>query len=252
MTVDRSTGGDLTGRAYRSLRRMIESGGMPPRHKLSHRTLSRELKIGRSPVRDALLRLEAEGLIEHRPGSGIYLREISPAELRHVYEIRILNEPHFAGEAARHATAAHLARLERLCAQMELNARRPDLVRWLASRENVCRATRLDIEFHTTVLEASANPVAARVFSSPNIMALSFAWNMVFMKPAWMAEVAERSSAGHRMVERAIRRHDPPAAVDAMREHLVWGLREVPEHYAALVEPATVQRRGRSSSPRPS
>ncbi len=111
MTLDRASGIDLTDRAYRSLRRMIESGAMPPRLKLSHRTLSRDLKIGRSPVRDALLRLEAEGLIEHRPGSGIYLRDISPAELRHVYELRILNEPHFAGEAARHATAAQRAKL---------------------------------------------------------------------------------------------------------------------------------------------
>lgn len=207
---------------------------MPPRRKLSHRTLSRDLKIGRSPVRDALLRLEAEGLIEHRPGSGIYLREISPAELRHVYEIRILNEPHFAGEAARHATAAHVARLERLCGRMEANARRPDLARWLASRENVRGVARLDIEFHTTVLEASANPVAARIFSSPNILALSFAWDLFFMKPEWLAEVTERSYAGHRAVERAIRRRDADAAVAAMRSHLVWGRREVPEHYAAL------------------
>jgi DNA-binding GntR family transcriptional regulator len=243
MALDRASGVDLTGRAYRSLRRMIESGAMPPRRKLSHRTLSRDLKIGRSPVRDALLRLEAEGLIEHRPGSGIYLREISPAELRHVYELRILNEPHFAGEAARHATATQLARLERLCDRMESTAGRPDLARWLASRENVRGVARLDIEFHKTVLEASANPVAARIFSSPNILALSFAWDLFFMKPEWLAEVAERSCAGHRAVERAIRRRDTEAAATAMRSHLVWGRREVPEHYASLHAPALPRRR---------
>lgn len=243
MAIDRASDADLTGRAYRSLRRLIESGAMPPRHKLSHRTLSRDLKIGRSPVRDALLRLEAEGLIEHRPGSGIYLREISPTELRHVYEIRILNEPHFAGEAARHATAAHVAKLGRICDRMEANAHRTDLVRWLASRENVRGIARLDIEFHKTVLEASANPVAARILSSPNILALSFAWDLFFMKPEWLAEVTERSYAGHRAVERAIRRGDADAAAAAMRSHLVWGRREVPDHYAALHEPVPPRRR---------
>ena len=246
MALDRTSPVDLTDRAYRSLRRMIESGAMPPRHKLSHRMLSRDLKIGRSPVRDALLRLEAEGLIEHRPGSGIYLREISPAELRHVYEIRILNEPYFSGEAARHATATHQAKLGQICDRMEANARRPDLVRWLASRENVRGTARLDIEFHKTVLEASANPVAARIFTSPNVLALSFAWELFFMKPEWLAEVTERSCAGHRDVERAIRRHDADAAAAAMRSHLVWGRREVPEHYAALHEPAAPRRRAGS------
>mgnify|MGYP006275547261 FL=1 len=226
---------DLTGRAYRSLRRMIESGEMAPRQKLSHRTLSRDLKIGRSPVRDALLRLEAEGLIEHRPGSGIYLREISAAELEHVYEIRILNEPHFAGQAAQHATTAQQAALSRLCDRMAAIAGRPDLARWLADRDHVRHAARLDVAFHRTVLESAGNPVASRILASPNILALSFAWDLLFMRPEWLAEVAERSLAGHRAVADAIRRRDPEAATRAMREHLVWGRRDVPRHYAALL-----------------
>ena len=57
---------DLTGQAYRALRRMIVDGAVLPRQRLSHRTLSKDLGIGRSPVRDALLQLEAEGLLEHR------------------------------------------------------------------------------------------------------------------------------------------------------------------------------------------
>ena len=78
---------DLTARAYREVRRMIVEGAVLPRQRLSHRNLSRDLGIGRSPVRDALLQLEAEVLIEHRPSSGIYLREITPRELECIYEI---------------------------------------------------------------------------------------------------------------------------------------------------------------------
>lgn len=228
---------DLTGKAYRSLRRMIETGAMKPRRKLSHRGLSQDLKIGRSPVRDALLQLEAEGLVEHRRGSGIYLREISPEELRCVYEIRILNEPYFAAAAATNATAAQRAKLVRICRQMvAVVAEKTDLARWLAIPENRCRVVERDIEFHRTVLEASGNPVAARMLASPTILAMSFAWDISLMKPEWCAEVAERSCAGHRAIERAIRRRDPKAAARAMREHLVWGRQEVPAHYTAILD----------------
>lgn len=245
MALDRKSPVDLTDRAYRSLRRMIESGGMPPRHKLSHRTLSRDLKIGRSPIRDALLRLEAEGLIEHRPGSGIYLREISPSELRHVYELRIVNEPHFAGEAARHASARQQAKLTRICEQMAAVAGQPDLARWFSDRSHVRRTAQLDIAFHTTVLEASGNPLAARIFSSPQVLALSFAWDLFFMKPEWLAEVTARSLAGHQAVAEAIRCRKPEAARRAMREHLVWGRSDVPRHYAALLDTSRARPRGR-------
>ena len=235
-TRDTTHENDLTGQAYRSVRRIIETGGMTPGTKLSHRTLSRDLKIGRSPVRDALLRLEAEGLIEHRPGSGIYLREITKSELEHVYDIRIVNEPHFAGEAARHATPKHLAALRRTCEQMAVFAGKPNRAQWYANRENLRRVCRLDVEFHKTVLDASGNPIAARLFSNPQILALSFAWDLFFMKPEWSAEVAEQSYSGHRAVFEAISRRDAAAASQNMRDHLVWGRREVPRHYASLQE----------------
>ncbi len=241
---------DLTGKAYRSLRRMIETGAMKPRRKLSHRGLSRDLKIGRSPVRDALLQLEAEGLVEHRRGSGIYLREISPEELRCVYEIRILNEPYFAAAAATNATAVQRAKLARICRQMAAVAGKTDLARWLAVSENRCRAVERDIEFHRTVLVASGNPVAARMLSSPTILSMSFAWDILFMKPEWCAEVTERSCEGHRAIERAIHRRDPKAADAAMREHLVWGRQEVPAHYMALLDAERPTQRRRGSCPR--
>jgi DNA-binding transcriptional MocR family regulator len=63
---------DPTAQAYREVRRMIVEVSVLRRQRLSHRNLSRDIGIGRRPVRDALLQLEAEGLIEHRPSSGIY------------------------------------------------------------------------------------------------------------------------------------------------------------------------------------
>ena len=117
---------DLTAKAYRSLRRMIVEGRVHPRQRLSHRTLAKDLGIGRSPVRDALLQLEAEGLIEHRPNSGIYLRELTPRELEGLYELRLVNEPYAAEKAAERAGAPQVATLRRLYEAMTAIAEKPD------------------------------------------------------------------------------------------------------------------------------
>lgn len=227
---------DLTAKAYRSLRRMIVEGRMPPRRRLSHRTLAKDLGIGRSPVRDALLQLEAEGLIEHRPNSGIYLRELTPHELEGLYELRLVNEPYAAEKAAARAKAAHLAALRRLCDEMTAIAEKPDLPTWFGKPEHRFRFCRLDMEFHQAVLEASGNPIAAKLFSAAQLLALSFAWDLGYGKPAWFAEIMGRSAADHRAIYEAIRRHDAKAAREAMTAHVSWARQEIPERYASAAE----------------
>ena len=229
---------DLTAKAYRSLRRMIVEGRVQPRQRLSHRTLSKDLGIGRSPVRDALLHLEAEGLIEHRPNSGIYLRELTARELECIYELRLVNEPYAAEKAADRAEAAQLATLRRLCDEMTVIAKKPDLVKWFAKVEHRRRFCRLDMEFHATVLEASGNPIAVKLFGNAQLLAMTFAWDLGHGRPEWFAEIVERTAAGHRAVFDAIRARDPAAARKKMLEHVSWAQLEIPEHYAALRDPA--------------
>jgi DNA-binding GntR family transcriptional regulator len=219
---------DLTAKAYRSLRRMIVAGRMHPRQRLSHRSLSKDLGIGRSPVRDALLQLEAEGLIEHRPNSGIYLREPTPHELECIYELRLVHEPYAAEKAADRAQAAQLATLKRTCDEMASLADKPDLATWFTKVENRRRFCRLDLEFHATVMEASGNPVAAKLFANAQLLALTFAWDLGHGRPEWFAEIVNRTAAGHRAVFEAIRRRDPPAARSAMVDHVTWAQEEIP------------------------
>jgi DNA-binding GntR family transcriptional regulator len=229
---------DLTAKAYRSLRRMIVEGRVPPRQRLSHRALSKDLGIGRSPVRDALLQLEAEGLIEHRPNSGVYLRELTPRELEGLYELRLVNEPYAAEKAAERAKAAHVATLRRLCDEMTAIAEKPDLATWFAKPENRRRFCRLDMEFHQAVLEASGNPMAAELFSGAQLLALTFAWDLGYGKPEWFAEIMFRTAVGHRAVCDAIRRRDGRAAREAMTAHVAWAREEVPGRRAAIERPA--------------
>ena len=213
---------------------MIVEGRVHPRQRLSHRALSKDLGIGRSPVRDALLQLEAEGLIEHRPSSGIYLRELTPRELEGIYELRLVNEPYAAEKAADRAEAAQLATLRRLCDEMTAIASKTDLRKWFAKAENRRRFCRLDMEFHQTVLEASGNPIAAKLFSAAQLLALTFAWDLCYGMPEWFAEIMGRTASGHRAVYEAIRRRDARGAREAMTAHVSWARQEVPEQLAAI------------------
>ena len=227
---------DLTAQAYQALRQMIIDGKVTTRRRLSHRTLSQDLGIGRSPVRDALLQLEAEGLIEHRPSSGIYLRELSDRELEQIYELRMVNEPFAAERAATFATAAQVARMRQICDAMKAIAGKPDKAGWFSTLEHRAEFSRLDWQFHSVVLEASGNALLAKLLSNAQILALTFAWDLEHGNAAWFASIVRETERLHRAIFEAIRHRDPAAARRAMEEHIGWARLEIPEHVATARE----------------
>ena len=80
--------------AYNTIKERIILCEYPPNSLLSEERLKAELKISRTPIRDALGRLEQESLIQIIPRKGIVIRGISPDEVEQVYEMRMLIEPY--------------------------------------------------------------------------------------------------------------------------------------------------------------
>jgi len=240
-TVPRWGDDDLTGRAYRSIRRMIVEGGLPPGKRVSHRTLAAQLGIGRSPVRDALLRLESEGLLVQQGQRGVLLRELSPKELGEIYELRLVMEPFTAERAAVLADVGQLAALKRVCDEMTAVAAQPDRAAWLAAEDNRRRLTQLDLQFHTTILEAAGNTVAVKFFGTAQVLALTFAWYLSNDQRGGFSFDASADRLGatateHEAIAAAIRNRDPVAAREAMRLHVADAILVVPERYASLVQ----------------
>lgn len=89
-----------TDRAYEALKLEILHNRLPPGTPISHDTIATQLQISRTPVREAILRLEREGLIEIRPRQGTFVAPLDLHRIRELYAIRRLLE----GEAARLAT----------------------------------------------------------------------------------------------------------------------------------------------------
>ncbi|MCC7272222.1 MAG: GntR family transcriptional regulator [Alphaproteobacteria bacterium] len=100
--------------AYAALRREIVEGRFEPGRRMREIELAQRLGISRTPTRQALSRLELEGLLDLRPRAGLVVSTLDPDAVDELYEMRAALEGAAAGMAARHASARDLATLDKL------------------------------------------------------------------------------------------------------------------------------------------
>ncbi len=158
MTVDASiTDPDLRGSrraaetAYDQMKRRILDNEYAPGAQVLEQTLADDLGMSRTPVREALMRLAREGLVEVVPRHGMRVLPISPDDMREIYQVLASLEP-AATEilAARRPTAQEVAPLAQACDAMEAALERDDLLGWAKADEcfhfalvNLCGNRRL-------------------------------------------------------------------------------------------------------------
>lgn len=94
-------GKPLSQMAYDSLKTMILSGQVRPGERLGERELARRIRVSRTPLREALARLERDGLAVNKPGMGYFALEFEPKTIEELYEFRELLEVHATRAAAR-------------------------------------------------------------------------------------------------------------------------------------------------------
>jgi len=110
---------------YHRIRTAVLHGKLRPGERLMEEQLARELGTSRTPVREALRKLEVEKLVQHHPHKGVIISEVFPGELEDLYEIRTLVEAIIAKHAARNAAPGDIELLNSLLDKME-NAAAPD------------------------------------------------------------------------------------------------------------------------------
>jgi DNA-binding GntR family transcriptional regulator len=134
--------------AYRAVRQRILDNVWPPGHQVLEQTLAEELGMSRTPLREALIRLQQEGLIEVIPRHGMRVLPISPTDMLEIYQILTSLES-MASElaAARNLSEEELAPLETASAEMEAALARDDLDAW----------ARADELFHAHLVALSGN-----------------------------------------------------------------------------------------------
>lgn len=105
-------------RAYDALIAAIKSGDVMPGDRVREEEIAARINLSRTPVREALRRLEADGIIEHRPRSGAVIRQLSHSEIVELYEMRVVLERTATNLAAQHGVAAEFNMLQTLNEQI--------------------------------------------------------------------------------------------------------------------------------------
>ena len=109
----------LSERAYQTIREAILSLQFKPGEYISIQELSNQLGVSRTPVRDALLRLEKDGLVSIVPYKGAYVSKVSAKDIEEVMELRILLEGYAARKAANFLSSGELAQAEKILVRAE-------------------------------------------------------------------------------------------------------------------------------------
>lgn len=190
------------------IREAILAGRLAPGARLKEQELAQALGISRTPVREALLLLQAEGLIESSPNRGAMVRAYSSEELTDMYELRALLEGHAARLAASRITKDDVSALADSCKRF----RKQRLV------EDTRGLTTENLFFHFTIVRTSGSPKLVELVQSiiqVPLVASSFGW--------YSKHETRRSEDFHKRIVTALRAGDEGRAERLMKEHIFDG-----------------------------
>lgn len=194
--------------AYHRLHEAIRSGEFRPGDRLREIDVADKLALSRTPVREALRKLESDGIVEHRPRLGAVIRTLTTPEVVELYEMRLVLERTAAEMAAKHANAAEIDLLKDINAQID------------GAGLETRRAAALNQDFHRCIYLATRNR-----FLLASARALNNA--LMLLGPTTLDDEAriKRVSSQHAQIINAIDAGDQHAAGDAAEAHLQTSLR---------------------------
>ncbi len=200
----------LAQRAYAQLRDRIVSLELPPGTPLGEDTLTAELGVGRTPIREAINRLALEDLVTVYPRRGTFVSEIEITDLAQISDVRRQLEGHAAYRAAENGSAAQRAEADGLIAELE----RP--------RSNAEELMRLDAHVHRFVYRCSGNPYLVSTLDRYLNLSLRIWYRVIDRLPHLEERVYE-----HRDLLAAVRDGEPERARALASAHVETFEREI-------------------------
>lgn len=200
----------LADKTYDELNSRIMQSVLPPGAKLSIDGLARQMAISQTPLREALARLEAEGLVERRPLSGYSVTPLlTTEEFNDLFDLRLLMEPLAASRAAERVANPH--NMVGDGKALRALARTPEY--HSDAKLSQLAFTEADAKFHASVAKCSGSPVLAKAIRR---LDAHLHLHRAYMEPESIGE----TEAEHLAVAEAIIAQQPLAAEAAMRRHL--------------------------------
>jgi DNA-binding GntR family transcriptional regulator len=192
---------NLTSLAYHSIKDYVLEGRLDEDSRLTEEFLSTQLGISKSPIREALNRLETEGLIRIEPRKGAYLRRLSPEEVRDLYDLREALETHVVRTAR--LTPALFSTLQQSLKRQRAFLKANDRAHYIEE----------DVHFHAGLAQATENAHLCSVLE--NIQ------NQIWLSRRKTYDLSSSTAPDyHEAIVKALEANDREKAQVEMRDHI--------------------------------
>jgi len=192
---------NLNSQVYDILKEMIADQRFTPGSSLNVERLTQELGVSRTPIWEAIRRLEQEGIVFHTPHKGVRLVELTRKMAFELYEVRETLEAMAARLGAERATPEIITRMEKILAEQKLIVKHEDDVAY----------SRSDHDFHLLICEACGNDLLKEILEGLRYKALPLAFKL---SPHYTEFLKF-----HQQILEAFLNHDTRAAEKTMQHH---------------------------------
>ena len=195
----------LTDWAYETIKELILTLKVAPGTQLQIEMLAEQMGVSRTPVREALLRLEQDGLTQVVPRVGVFVTGISKRDLEELYELRELLESRATEEAAQRLTDDDLDHIDHLLEESKAAVKPGEVEKFLES----------EIAFHQILTQSAQNRRLISIMDS--LGDLSYRWRIISLKSQ---ENVRLTLIEHQGIAQALRQRDGKKAGKLMGDHI--------------------------------
>lgn len=203
----------LRDEVFSSIKEAILTGGFPPGRRLSIGSLQLQIGFSLTPIREALLKLEQEGLVSRLPKGGFIVKPVSQKDIDEIFEIRVLLECYATELASKNVTNEDIRVLE----QNLKNAER------CLAQNDLGRMSNLNTEFHNYINGLSNNQHLLNLINA--VGDKIFQYRSIILRVSGMARVAIEH---HQKMIDALKEKDVKKIKKLTREHILTGKRMMP------------------------
>ena len=201
----------LSEKAYHLIKEKIVTLELPPFSVINEQALMEELELGRTPIREALLRLAAEGLVDIVPRRGMFVASIKITDLQKIFEVRRLLEGFCARLAAQRITEEQIAQMEAILQRLEQ-----------VQNGDVEALMSIDERFHAVLYQAADNEFLAETLERLYAPSLRL-WHLALDRLNDVRGAIEQ----HRGVAEALKAGDGARAEALVQQHVTQFQQEI-------------------------
>jgi DNA-binding GntR family transcriptional regulator len=201
-----------TDRVYAALRRKVIDSELAPGSQILEQELAIALGVSRTPLREALVRLENEGLLEIIPRHGVRIIPMSVADMKEIYQVLVsLESAAAAALASQPPSEAAIDALDAIYERMDAHLKAGDVTAWALEDER----------FHLKIIELAGNRRLREIVSN--------CWDQAHRARMFTLRMQThpqplQSMKEHRQIITALRKHDAAKAESLLRSHRERGL----------------------------